>query len=74
MMNKFSRLYLSLFLISLILFILQVFVFAYPDGNLGMVVCMVLVGVMTYTFIRLLQTSETFQKAIKQIISVLWKM
>lgn len=43
--NKFI-LYLILFLISLITFILQVFVFEAPNGFVGMVLCLIYIQLL----------------------------
>ncbi len=66
--------YLLLFFVSLILFVLQVFILEYPDGDVGMVVCMVLSATMVFTCVKLIQMSQTFKETLKKVINILFRI
>jgi len=70
---KLKVLYLLTFIISFMLFVLQVFVYEYPDGNIGMVVCMILTALMVYSCVRPIQESETFKKFMKELVKFLFR-
>lgn len=57
-------LFLFLGLIGIVLFILQIFVFEYPDGFTGYLVCLLTI----ISFIKLFRLSKSFRKFLKEIL------
>lgn len=58
------------FLIGFFAFILQVFVFEYPDGNLGLLLCIIEVIMMLESIIYLYKTSKRFQQILKNFLDI----
>lgn len=65
-------LYGILLSICLTIFILQIFIFESPDGNLGLLLCMTCTGGITGSIVRLYQLSESFQSLLKTVIDVMF--
>lgn len=72
-MSKKTKIILYGILLSICLtvFILQIFIFESPDGNLGLLLCMTCTGCITYSTVRLYQLSKSFQSCLKTVIDVM---
>lgn len=72
-MSKKTKIILYGILLSICLtvFILQIFIFESPDGNLGLLLCMTCAGFITYSTVRLYQLSKSFQSLLKTVIDVM---
>lgn len=61
-----------LFAIGLLSFILQVFVFAFPDGILGLLLCLVSIYLILGSIIKLCQLSTKIKNTIFDILDLLF--
>lgn len=61
-----------LILFSLFGFILQVFIFQYPDGIVGFLVCVSCVMLFLTSIIKLCQLSKKFKSFFQELIEVLF--
>lgn len=68
-----KRIYALLLIIGLIGFILQIFVFEKPDGNIGMILCMIEVTFITSSTIRLCQLSKDFKDEFFKFLKVIFR-
>lgn len=59
--NNKIILYIVLFFIGLLALVLQVFVFEYPDGFLGFILCLASIYLMLGSIIKLCKTSKFFK-------------
>lgn len=62
--------YLSLLIIGLISFISQVFIFSWPDGDIGLVVCIISVLFIITGIIKLCQHSQKFKEMLWMFIDL----
>ncbi len=69
-MNKKTVLYAILLLVGFITFILQVFIFEAPDGNLGFVICMASVVMIVVSVIRMAQLNKKIREFMKEFINL----
>ncbi len=65
-------LFLFLGLMGIALFILQIFVFEYPDGFIGYLVCTFSALLTILSFMKLFQISKSFRKFLTEILDLLW--
>lgn len=63
-LTKKIMLYIVLFFIGLLTMILQVFIFEYPDGFIGFIICLASVYLMLGSIIKLCKTSKIFKDTI----------
>ncbi len=75
-MNKKTKMILYGIFLSILLtiFILQIFVFESPDGNLGLLLCMTCTGGITYCTFSLYRLSESFRSFLKTLINVMFNI
>lgn len=66
--------YLITFILGLILFIGQVFVFSYPDGDIGLCFCIFSVLLIIFSMIRLWKLSDTFRKCFLDFLDALFSL
>lgn len=71
-LNK-KTVYGLLLVISLLGFILQIFIFEKPDGNFGMILCMIETGLITSSTVRLCQLSKEFRDGFQKFIKVVFR-
>ncbi len=69
--NKIRGLFLLLIL-SLTIFILQVFIFQKPDGNIGLLLCITCALGIIISIIKLYQLSSTFKKILQSLMDNLF--
>lgn len=74
-MKKFNSktVYGLLLVASLLGFILHIFVFEKPDGNIGLFLCMIETGLMTGSIVKLCQLSKEFRDGFKKFINVIFR-
>lgn len=74
-MKKLNRktVYGLLLITGLLGFILHIFVFEKPDGNIGMILCMIEAGMITSSTVRLCQLSKEFRDGFKKFIKVVFR-
>ena len=65
--------YTFLMIMGLISFILHIFVLEKPDGNIGMILCMIEVGLITSSTVRLYQLSKEFREGLKKFIDIIFR-
>lgn len=75
-MKKFNSktVYGLLLVISLLGFILHIFMFEKPDGNIGMILCMIETGLVTGSVVRLCQLSKEFRDGFKKFIETVFRL
>lgn len=61
-------LYIVLFFVGLLALVLQAFVFEYPDGFLGFILCLASIYLMLGSIIKLCKTSKLFKDNILTVI------
>lgn len=64
-------LFLFLGILGIVLFILQIFVFASPDGFIGYLVCLFSTLLTIISFIKLYQVSKKFREFIECLLELL---
>lgn len=71
-MSKKNKIILcsSLLVLGLLMFILQIFVFEYPDGIFGFILCLISIYLMLGSIIKLLQLSENFKNNFLAILDL----
>lgn len=62
-----------LFILGLTGFIMQVFVFERPDGNLGFILCMIEVACISGSVTRLCQLSKEFKKGLFKFLKIVFR-
>ena len=65
-------LYTILLLLGLSIFILQIFVFEYPDGILGFIVCLISIYLVLGSIMKLCKLSKKFKNVLKNTIDILF--
>ena len=63
--------YSSILTVSLITFILQIFVFSYPDGTAGFLICTACIPGMIISSINLFRYRTLFRKALNILLEIL---
>ena len=66
-----NMIYSSILLLSLNTFILQIFVFSYPDGTAGILLCTACVLGMIISTINLYHYSALFKRALNILLEIL---
>lgn len=69
--NK-TILYTILLLLGLSIFILQIFVFEYPDGILGFIVCLISIYLVLGSIMKLCKLSKKFKNVLKNTVDILF--
>lgn len=69
--NK-TILYTILLLLGLSTFILQIFVFEYPDGILGLIVCIISIYLVLGSIMKLCKLSKKFKNVLKNTVDILF--
>ncbi len=64
-------LFLFLGILGIVLFILQIFVFASPDGFIGYLVCLFSTLLTIISFLKIYHVSKTFRGFIKFLLELL---
>ena len=59
--------------IGLLGFILQIFIFEKPDGNFGMVLCMIESALIVSSTVRLYQLSKGFRGWLSEFIKIIFR-
>jgi len=70
--NKKVILYISLLLIGLAVFVLEIFVFQKPDGILGLVICIASILVILGSLVKLCKASPKFKDRLLKFLDFLW--
>lgn len=70
--DKKVILYIMLFVVGLLSFTLQLFVFEAPDGFIGFILCLVSIYLIIGSIIKLCRLSEKFKNSILGIIDLLF--
>lgn len=70
--NKKAFLYGLLLLISLAVFILEIFVFQKPDGILGLIICIASILTIFGSLVKLCKLSPIFEDSFLKFLDLLW--
>lgn len=62
----------ALLVMGLLIFILQLFVFEYPDGFLGFIVCLISIYLILGSILRLCKISKTFKSYLLDFLDLLF--
>ena len=65
--------YTFLMIMGLVGFVLQIFVFEKPDGNFGMILCMIEVALISGSGVRLCQVNKEFRNGLIKFIKILFR-
>lgn len=69
--KKSIILHLTLLIVALAIFILQIFVFQQPDGFFGMVLCIACILAVLFSTIKLCMINEKFENAFWALIEMI---
>lgn len=72
--NKKVLLYGSLLLVSLAVFVLEIFVFQKPDGILGLIICIASIVTILGSLVKLCRLSPRFEDSFLKFLDLLWWM
>lgn len=71
--SRLKIFYGILLIIGLLGFILHIFVFESPDGNLGLTLCLIEVTFIISSTIRLCQLSKDFKKSFLDFLKIIFR-
>ena len=71
--RKLKTIYGILLIIGLLSFVLHIFVFESPDGNLGLTLCLIEVVTITCSTTRLCQLSKDFRESFVKFLKLIFR-
>ncbi len=71
--KKWKIIYSIFFVLGLCGFILQIFVFEKPDGNIGFILCLIEVGCISGSTVRLCQLSKDFKDGFLKFLKIVFR-
>lgn len=72
--KKSIILHLTLLIVALAIFILQIFVFQQPDGFFGMILCIVCILAVLFSTIKLCMISEKFENTFWALVEMVFNL